>query len=191
MSSAPWIWPMMTSGFSLGSWATVADAVRVRGWVPASKLSVWTSSVRACDEFFVVAPPTGAQNAMAPLSVVVSQGGASRAGLIVSASPDSGLATGRVSCQPSRFTSDGDGPGAGFGVPVLVHAASARANAATTHAIVRVVRVLNGASPIAERAAAAVVAAVVAAGAGPGAAGWVAVSPAAARRSARVDVGPR
>src|SRR6185312_4381581 len=137
------------------------------------KLSVWTSSVRACDEFFVVAPPTGAQNARAPLSVVVSQGGASRAGLIVSASPDSGLATGRVSCQPSRFTSDGDGPGAGFGV--LVHAASAKANAATTPAIVRVVRVLNGASPIAERAAVAAAAAVVAAG--PVAAGRIVASP--------------
>src|SRR4051812_3867550 len=154
MSSAPWIWPRMTSGFSLGSWVTVADAVRVCGWAPAAKLSTWTSSVRAWDEFFVVAPPTGAQNVTPALSAV-SHGGARRAGLIVSASPDSALAVGRVSCQPSSFTSDGVGAGAGFGGVVLVHAVSTSANTAPTHAIARVGRVLNGASPIAGRAVAA------------------------------------
>src|SRR4051794_25796491 len=149
MSSAPWIWPRMTSGFSLGSWETVADAVSVRDAVPAGKLSSWTSSVRACDEFLVVAPPTGAQNVMPPPSAVVSQGGASRAGLMVSASPESGLAMGSVSCQPSSCTSDGDGDGAGAGEGVLVQDASTRANAATTHASVRVERDFIGASPIA------------------------------------------
>src|SRR3954451_8265050 len=137
MSSAPWIWPRMTSGFSLGSWETVADAVSVRDAVPAGKLSSWTSSVRACDEFLVVAPPTGAQNVMPPPSAVVSQGGASRAGLMVSASPESGLAMGSVSCQPSSCTSDVFG-GAGLGEGVLEQDASTTANAAATHAIAAV-----------------------------------------------------
>src|SRR4051812_19317419 len=173
MSSAPWIWPRMTSGFSLGSWETVADAVRVRGSEPDAKLSRWTSSVRACEEFFVVAPSTGAQNVTPPPSAVVSHGGETLAGLTVSASPESGLAIGSVSCQPSRFTSEGVA-GFGEGVPEVVQDASARASAATTQATARVERVLIGASPNAGRA---VVATAAVAAAAPGQAA-AAVSPA-------------
>src|SRR5690242_9124044 len=118
MSSAPWIWPRMTSGVSLGSLLTVADAVSVRGSVPAAKLLRCTSSVRAWEEFFVVAPSTGAQKVTPPPSAAVSHGGETLAGLTTSASPESGSATGKVSCQPSSCTSEGAGEAVGEGMLV-------------------------------------------------------------------------
>ena len=66
---------MITSGTSVGTCATVTDAVRVCGPLPAVKFSSRSSSVRACSEFFVVTPFTGAQNTRWSLLSAVSQGG--------------------------------------------------------------------------------------------------------------------
>src|SRR3954463_14975884 len=129
----------MTSGTSVGTCATVSDAVIVCRPLPAAKFSSRPSSVRACSEFFVVTPFTGAQKTRWPLSSAVSQGGVRVAGFTISASPfDPG--TGSVSCHPSSIaaTAGGTGPaGAGVdgaGADGPEHDASATSSAAPSTA---------------------------------------------------------
>ena len=126
---------MITSGTCVGTCATVTDAVSVCGPWPAVKFSRRSSSVRACSEFFVVTPLTGAKKTRWPLPSAVSQGGETAAGLTISASPfDPG--TGRVSCQPSSIAATAGGTGAagvgaaGVGADGPAHDASATSSAA-------------------------------------------------------------
>src|SRR5882757_7553188 len=105
MSSAPWICPIMMSGFALGTWPTDTAARKVCWPEPAVKYRKLTSSVRACWEFGVVTPATGAQNRTLPSSALVSHGFASSwVGLTLAAVPLS-LAFGIVSFQFARSTS--------------------------------------------------------------------------------------
>ena len=111
MSPAPWIWPTMTSGTAAGTCETVTDAVMVCGPVPAVKFSSRSSSVRACSEFLVVTPLTGAKKTRLPASSAVSQGGETVAGSTVAASPPD-PATGSVSFQPASLAATAGGTGA-------------------------------------------------------------------------------
>ena len=137
MSPAPWICPTITSGTSVGTCATVTDAVRVCGpVVAAAKFSSRSSSVRACSEVFVVTPFTGAQNTRWSLLSAVSQGGDRVAGSTISAPPlDPG--TGRVSFHPASIAATAGGTGAaavgadGAGADGPAHDASATSNTAT------------------------------------------------------------
>src|SRR5882757_2684140 len=102
IESAPWIWPMMMSLVSLGTWATDSAAVSVCGPLPASKLLRLLSSVRGCAEFLVVAPTAGAQNVRLPSGLAVSHGGVAAAGWMIAALPFL-PSSGMVSFQPSRL----------------------------------------------------------------------------------------
>ena len=134
-SSAPWIWPMITSWLSGGTCATGTDARSSRAALPAGKFSLLLISVRAWSELRVVAPSTGAQNVSSPPCSRMRYGGDSTAGSTVRASPLS-FSSGRESRHPAISASCGP---AGVGAPGpggvgLVHAARSRPSRPATAA---------------------------------------------------------
>src|SRR3954451_22652602 len=139
MSSAPWIWAMITSLPCAGTWFTTTVAFRAWRSVPAAKLVRLSSSVRAWSEFFVVAPCTGAQNTSAPAGSVVRYGGVGAAASTIAAWPLS-FTVGSVSFQPSRvggagaaLGGAGAGAGAGGGAGVDVEQAATTPTATTSN----------------------------------------------------------
>src|SRR4051812_12992728 len=141
MSSAPWIWAMITSLPCAGTWFTTTVALRAWRSVPAAKLVRLSSSVRAWSEFFVVAPATGVQNTSAPAGSVVRYGGATTAGSMMAASPFP-FAVGSVSFQPASVGAPAEGAalggaaggGADGGGEGDEHAATTHAAAISRHA---------------------------------------------------------
>src|SRR6478736_8780033 len=116
---------MITSGLSRGTCVIAIVAASWRRTVPAPNGDRLTNSVRACREFGVVAPCTGAHSVSPPSASLVSHGGLTAAGSTVAALPFF-PAIGRVSFHPARL----GGPATtcdpvtteGCGVPVTAHA---------------------------------------------------------------------